>query len=150
MWHALTGYWGGVQLSSSEMQQYEPALKYPVHSPGILANQPEMAVDSLTVNGLGLVKPDKLYSFYNNLHSYLASTGVDGVKVDAQSIIETVGAGAGGRVSLVRKYMEALEASVTLNFPDNGCIACMSHSSDGIYRQAVTALIWYLTYLNST
>ena len=56
------------------------------------------------------------------LHSYLASAGIDGVKVDVQNILETLGAGHGGRVLLARKYQQALEASVARNFPDNGII----------------------------
>uniref|UniRef100_A0A0E0QHU4 Uncharacterized protein n=1 Tax=Oryza rufipogon TaxID=4529 RepID=A0A0E0QHU4_ORYRU len=35
---------------------------------------------SITTNGLGLVNPDRVFSFYDELHAYLASTGIDGVK----------------------------------------------------------------------
>jgi raffinose synthase len=35
---------------------------------------------------------------------------------------------------LARKYQQALEASVARNFPDNGIISCMSHSTDNLYR----------------
>jgi len=79
-------------------------------------------LDSITTNELGLVNPEKLFGFYNELHSYLASAGIDGVKVDVQNILETLGAGHGGRVLLARKYQQALEASVARNFPDNGII----------------------------
>ena len=85
-------------------------------------------------NGLGLVNPEKVFQFYNELHSYLASAGIDGVKVDVQNILETLGAGHGGRVKLARKYHQALEASIARNFPDNGIICCMSHNTDGLYR----------------
>ncbi|CAN6577041.1 unnamed protein product [Malus baccata var. baccata] len=98
-------------------------------------------MDSLSVHGLGLVHPKKVFNFYNELHSYLASCGVDGVKVDVQNIIETLGAGHGGRVSLTRSYHQALEASVARNFPDNGCIACMCHNTDGLYSSKQTAVI---------
>ncbi|KAF2307908.1 hypothetical protein GH714_033298 [Hevea brasiliensis] len=112
VWHALAGYWGGVK----------PAC-------------------CLSVHGLGLVHPKKVFDFYNELHAYLASCGVDGVKVDVQNIIETLGAGHGGRVSLTRSYHQALEASVGRNFPDNGCIACMCHNTDGIYSAKQTAVV---------
>ena len=79
-------------------------------------------MDSITTNELGLVNPEKVFSFYNELHSYLASVGIDGVKVDVQNILETLGAGHGGRVLLARKYQQALEASVARNFLDNGII----------------------------
>ncbi|KAK8620993.1 hypothetical protein V6N13_067441 [Hibiscus sabdariffa] len=141
VWHALAGYWGGVKPAASGMEHYDTALAYPVQSPGVLGNQPDVVMDSLSVHGLGLVHPKKVFNFYNELHAYLASCGVDGVKVDVQNIIETLGAGHGGRVSLTRSYIQALEASIARNFPDNGCIACMCHNTDGIYSTKQTAVV---------
>ncbi|KAK6127356.1 hypothetical protein DH2020_038899 [Rehmannia glutinosa] len=140
VWHALAGYWGGVHPSGPGMEHYDTSLAYPVQSPGVLGNQPDIVMDSLAVHGLGLVHPKKVFNFYNELHAYLASCGVDGVKVDVQNIIETLGAGHGGRVSLTRSYHQALEASISRNFPDNGCIACMCHNTDGIYSAKQTAI----------
>ncbi|XP_065856501.1 probable galactinol--sucrose galactosyltransferase 2 [Euphorbia lathyris] len=141
LWHAIAGYWGGVKPAAAGMEHYDSALAYPVQSPGVLGNQPDLAMDSLTVNGLGLVHPKKAFDFYNELHAYLASCGVDGVKVDVQNIIETLGAGHGGRVSLTRSYHQALEASIARNFPDNGCIACMCHNTDGLYSAKQTSVV---------
>ncbi|KAK4404877.1 putative galactinol--sucrose galactosyltransferase 2 [Sesamum angolense] len=141
VWHALAGYWGGVQPAGPGMEHYDTALAYPVQSPGVLGNQPDIVMDSLAVHGLGLVHPKKVFNFYNELHAYLASCGVDGVKVDVQNIIETLGAGHGGRVSLTRSYHQALEASIARNFPDNGCIACMCHNTDGLYSARQTAVV---------
>lgn len=128
VWHALAGYWGGVQPGGSNTKIYDSSLVYPVHSPSVLENQPDMSVDSLTVNGLGLVNPTEFFSFYDELHRYLADAAVDGVKVDAQNIFETLGAGLGGRVKLAQQVHQALEASIARNFPENGCISCMSHT----------------------
>lgn len=141
VWHAMAGYWGGVQPSGPGMEHYETALAYPVQSPGVLGNQPDIVMDSLAVHGLGLVHPKKVLNFYNELHAYLASCGVDGVKVDVQNIIETLGAGHGGRVTLTRSYLQALEASIARNFPDNGCIASMSHNTDSLYSAKQTAIV---------
>ncbi|GLT40729.1 hypothetical protein SLA2020_148420 [Shorea laevis] len=141
VWHALAGYWGGVKPAAAGMEHYDTALAYPIQSPGILGNQPDIVMDSLAVHGLGLVHPKKVFNFYNELHAYLASCGVDGVKVDVQNIIETLGAGHGGRVSLTRSYIQALEASISRNFPDNGCIACMCHNTDGMYSAKQTAVV---------
>ncbi|GLT88228.1 hypothetical protein SLE2022_062630 [Rubroshorea leprosula] len=141
VWHALAGYWGGVKPAATGMEHYDTALAYPVQSPGVLGNQPDIVMDSLAVHGLGLVHPKKVFNFYNELHAYLASCGVDGVKVDVQNIIETLGAGHGGRVSLTRSYLQALEASISRNFPDNGCIACMCHNTDGMYSAKQTAVV---------
>ncbi|CAO2831719.1 unnamed protein product [Amaranthus hypochondriacus] len=141
VWHALAGYWGGVKPTAEGMESYDSALAYPIQSPGVLGNQPDVVMDSLSVHGLGLVHPKKVFNFYNELHAYLASCGVDGVKVDVQNIIETLGAGHGGRVSLTRAYHQALEASIARNFPDNGCISCMCHNTDGIYSAKQTAVV---------
>ena len=116
------------------MEHYESKLAYPVSSPGVQSNEDCVSLKSITTNGLGLVNPEKVFNFYNELHSYLASAGIDGVKVDVQNILETLGAGHGGRVKLARKYHQALEASIYRNFPDNGIISCMSHNTDGLYR----------------
>uniref|UniRef100_A0A453E8A9 galactinol--sucrose galactosyltransferase n=1 Tax=Aegilops tauschii subsp. strangulata TaxID=200361 RepID=A0A453E8A9_AEGTS len=141
VWHAMAGYWGGVKPSAAGMEHYESALAYPVQSPGVTGNQPDIVMDSLSVLGLGLVHPRKVYSFYDELHAYLAACGVDGVKVDVQNIVETLGAGHGGRVALTRAYHRALEASVARNFPDNGCISCMCHNTDMLYSAKQTAVV---------
>lgn len=134
MWHAITGYWGGVRPGVAEMEHYDSKLSFPILSPGVESNEHCDALKCITTNGLGLVNPERVFSFYDELHSYLASAGVDGVKVDVQNILETLGEGHGGRVKLTRKYHQALEASISRNFSDNGIISCMSHNTDGMYR----------------
>ncbi|MBA0866988.1 hypothetical protein Goshw_026254 [Gossypium schwendimanii] len=141
VWHAITGYWGGVKPGITEMEHYEPKLVYPVSSPGVRSNDYSDVLQSISINGVGLVKPENAFEFYNDLHSYLASAGIDGVKVDVQSILETLGAGHGGRVKLTRKYHQALEASISSNFHDNAIIACMSHNTDTLYSAKSTAVM---------
>ncbi|KAG8365189.1 hypothetical protein BUALT_Bualt18G0078500 [Buddleja alternifolia] len=141
VWHALAGYWGGVRPGVAGMEHYESKMAYPVSSLGVQSNESCGALDSIAKTGLGLVNPEKVYHFYNELHSYLASARIDGVKVDVQNILETLGAGHGGRVKLTRKYHQALEASISRNFPDNGIISCMSHNTDGLYSAKRTAVM---------
>lgn len=71
MWHAITGYWGGVRPGVDGMEHYESKMAYPVSSPGVESNEPCDALKSITTNGLGLVNPEKVFSFYNELHSIL-------------------------------------------------------------------------------
>nr|GLL20413.1 probable galactinol--sucrose galactosyltransferase 6 isoform X2 [Ipomoea trifida] len=141
VWHAITGYWGGVRPGEKGMEQYGSILKYPDISKGVMENEPSWKTDPLAVHGLGLMNPKSVYKFYNDFHGYLASAGVDGLKVDVQCILETLGAGHGGRVEITQQYHQALDASVANNFPDNGCIACMSHSTDALYCSKQTAVI---------
>lgn len=133
VWHAITGYWGGVRPGVKEMEEYGTLMKYPTTTKGVIENDPTWKTDVMAIQGLGLVNPKSVYKFYNELHSYLASAGIDGVKVDVQCILETLGAGLGGRVELTRQYHQALDASVARNFPDNGIISCMSHNTDALY-----------------
>ncbi|WVZ82299.1 hypothetical protein U9M48_029576 [Paspalum notatum var. saurae] len=141
VWHAITGYWGGVRPGAPGTEQYRSSMRFPDVSPGVVENEPGMKTDVLTVQGLGLVHPRAVYRFYDELHAYLAAAGVDGVKVDVQCILETLGAGHGGRVQLTRQYHQALDASVAKNFPENGIIACMSHNTDALYCSKQTAVV---------
>ncbi|XXG53315.1 hypothetical protein AAC387_Pa03g1425 [Persea americana] len=141
VWHAISGYWGGVKPGVKGLEHYESKMAYPISSPGIQSNESCEALNSIATNGLGLVNPEKVFSFYNELHSYLSSAGIDGVKVDVQNILETLGAGHGGRVKLAHKYHQALEASIARNFHDNGIISCMSHNTDGLYSSKWTAVV---------
>ncbi|EXB51057.1 hypothetical protein L484_023760 [Morus notabilis] len=142
VWHAITGYWGGVRPGVTEMEHYESKMAYPISSPGVQSiNKPCVALATIAKNGLGLVNPEKVFNFYNELHSYLSSAGINGVKVDVQNILETLGAGHGGRVKLTTKYHRALEASIARNFPDNGIISCMSHNTDGLYSAKRSAVM---------
>uniref|UniRef100_A0ACD5XXX6 Uncharacterized protein n=1 Tax=Avena sativa TaxID=4498 RepID=A0ACD5XXX6_AVESA len=141
VWHAITGYWGGVRPGVAGMEAYRSAMQFPKISPGVAENEPNMKTDVLTLQGLGLVHPQAVHRFYDELHAYLASAGVDGVKVDVQCVLETLGAGHGGRVQLTREYHRALDASVAKNFPDNGIIACMSHNTDALYCSKQTAVV---------
>ncbi|KAG6402003.1 hypothetical protein SASPL_138872 [Salvia splendens] len=141
VWHALVGYWGGLLPSSEKMKKYNPKLVYPIQSPGDVGNTRDIAMDYLEKYGVGLIDPEKVYDFYNDLHSYLSSSGVDGVKVDIQNLIETMGAGHDGRVTLTRKYQMALEESVARNFQENNLICCMSLNSDSIYSSKRSATV---------
>ncbi|GJP57071.1 hypothetical protein CLOM_g16108 [Closterium sp. NIES-68] len=140
VWHALMGYWGGVNPTAASTQKFLAAVKYPDFSPSVL-DKPDTVLDLITKHGLGVIDPSKIHEFYDEMHSYLASCGVDGVKVDVQSILELVGGGHGGRVEIARAYHTALEASVAKNFKENGVIACMSHNTDSIYMTQQTAVV---------
>ncbi|CAA7395888.1 unnamed protein product [Spirodela intermedia] len=140
MWHALAGYWGGVLPTSEAMKKYNPKLVYPVQSPGSISNLRDIAMDSLEKYGVGVIDPEKIADFYNDLHGYLAKNGVDGVKVDVQNLMETLGSGLGGRILITRAYQRALEESVARNFKNNNLICCMSLNSDSIYSSRKSAV----------
>ncbi|MFQ6639404.1 hypothetical protein Gotur_015479 [Gossypium turneri] len=100
VWHALLGYWGGLVPNAVATKNYDPKLRYPILSPVYLANMRDISMDSMGKYGIGLVDPDKISQFYDDLQGYLASQDVDGVKVDAQNILETISAGLEHRLHL--------------------------------------------------
>ena len=57
-----------------------------------------------------------------------------------QSGVAAMGGGMGGGPELARRYTRALEASVAEHFPSNGCINCMCHSTESLYRYRTTAI----------
>ena len=63
MWHAITGYWGGVRPGVPGMEHYESKMVFPVSSPGVESNQPDEALTTIAINGLGLVNPEKVFLF---------------------------------------------------------------------------------------
>ncbi|KAJ8553957.1 hypothetical protein K7X08_024635 [Anisodus acutangulus] len=140
VWHALLGYWGGLHPSSEITRKYNPKIKYPIQSPGNTANLRDIAMDSLEKYGVGVINPQRIFDFYNDLRSYLSSSGVDGVKVDVQTLIETLGFGHGGRVALTGRFQAALEESVARNFGANNLICCMNHNNDSIYSSKRSAV----------
>ena len=102
VWHAITCYWGGVKPEIAEMDHYNPTLKYSTSTLDCFTYMPE--IDSRFVQGLGLMNPKNVFQFYDELHSYLAASGIDGVKVDVQNVLTIVGNGFGGRVALTSQY----------------------------------------------
>ena len=80
------------------MDHYNSTLKYSASTLDCFSYMPE--IDSLSIQGLGLMNPKNVFQFYDELHNYLDAYGIDGVKVDVQNVLETVGSGFGGRVAL--------------------------------------------------
>ncbi|KAH6825870.1 hypothetical protein C2S53_020307 [Perilla frutescens var. hirtella] len=140
VWHALMGYWGGLHPNSPGTQKYNPTIKFPLQSTGNLAHRRDIAMDRMEEYGVGIVDPERIFEFYDDLHRYLVSQEVDGVKVDVQSILETVATGLGGRVSLTKSFHESLEKSISNNFQDNSIICCMAHSTDSVYSAKMSAI----------
>ncbi len=126
VWHALIGYWNGVDVNSKTMQSFNPERKSIIHPVGLKTDDPD-------IRSIGMIDPQKAYEFYSGYHKYLNENGIDGVKVDAQSLAEATSEGTGSRCELVGTLHTALEKSVNENL--NGkMINCMSSSNDIVYH----------------
>ncbi|XP_077253557.1 raffinose synthase family protein [Tasmannia lanceolata] len=131
VWHALSGYWGGVRPNVKGMPKstvIEPTL-----TPGLKMTMEDLAVDKIVNNGVGLVPPEMAHQLYEGLHSHLASVGIDGVKVDVIHLLEMLCEEYGGRVDLAKAYYKAITASVKKHFKGNGVIASMEHCNDFMF-----------------
>lgn len=70
----------------------------------------------------------------------MSSAGITGVKVDCQAGVGLSGSVLGGGSHVARQYHDALEDSVMRNFPGNHCINCMCHTTENLYRYALSEL----------
>ncbi|CAN0263343.1 unnamed protein product, partial [Ectocarpus sp. 4 AP-2014] len=142
VWHAIAGYWAGVDLDSPDLVKYKPRRALLNRPPGIVEVDPDMKmffrVSKFLNKRFGIVPPEKVRSFYDDYHRYLRSQGVHGVKVDAQSVVNFLGRGNGGSVMLARAFHTALSKSVRKHFSDSDgekgeggrIIHCMCHDSE--------------------
>lgn len=114
VWHAMAGYWRGVDSSSSSLQRFrstQSLVRISSAEARISVKTTEMysTVDS-TVE---LIPSDRIGEFYQEYHEALSACGVDGVKVDAQAMIPSFACEAiGGGIHLASSYHAALQASV--------------------------------------
>lgn len=147
VWHALSGYWGGVsehandelpkelQLKSSTNGTSEVRTKYSNPTPHLLLVEPALAWDPGSLAGVGAVAIESLENMYRRMHEYLADAGVDGVKVDAQSGIGAFGSGFGGGANFARAVVRAAEDSVKHAF------AKLPESSSSLYSRLFPAKV---------
>lgn len=129
VWHALLGYWGGLD----DRHFHDLGVRSVPRSfgPGVLQQEPRW--NHAPWGGqIGVPAADALPGFYDRWHASLAAQGVDGVKVDAQALLEGVSAGQGGRVALATAARRALERSTSRHF-DGRLIHCMCCTQEGAY-----------------
>jgi raffinose synthase len=137
VWHAIIGYWGGVDGKSLPAYGVRDTARS--FSKSILQMHPELNTNWWG-HDVGAIPPRQIAKFYDDYHRRLQAQGVDGVKVDSQSMLEGVAAGLGGRVAMTRAYRNALEASVAKHF--NGrLINCMACSMETFYESPRSTLM---------
>lgn len=139
VWHALNGYWGGVD--DAALPGYDARPMRRDHSPGILMFEPGWTTSLNEYFGgfVSVVPPRHIARFFQDYHRHLRAQGVDGVKVDNQASLEGVAAGLGGRVTLMQRYHEALEGAAQVHFGGN-LINCMSCANEMLYGALASTL----------
>ncbi|CAM4077935.1 Sip1-related alpha-galactosidase [Roseateles saccharophilus] len=137
VWHALLGYWGGLDAEAFPAWGVRRVARS--FGPGLLAQEPRWNVWPWGAQ-LGVPSTEGFAAFYDELHRSLASQGVDGVKVDAQGLLEGVSAGQGGRVALGAASRRALEASALRHFGGR-LINCMACTPECLYQSRDSVLL---------
>lgn len=79
VWHALAGAWGGVRPGATHLDSKVTPVTM---SPGLDGTMTDLAVVKIVEGGIGLVHPTEADDLYDSMHSYLAESGITGVKVD--------------------------------------------------------------------
>ncbi len=117
VWQAFNGYWKGIMPESSLAKELSDLL---ISCP----------------NGLLIVSPDpdKNYAFWNKWHTYLASCGVDFVKVDNQTTYSYYIDEVCKNVQAIRGAHEGLERSVFEHFRGN-LINCMGMGIQDLFTR---------------
>ena len=137
VWHTIVGYWGGV--SGKDLHGYDVKDQMRHFGEGIMAHCPQFN-ELWWGNLVGFVSPEKIGQFFDEYHAYLASQGVDGVKVDSQALLEGISHGHGGRIRVTRAYRDTLEKSAEAHF--NGrLINCMSNAQETWYGSVSSTLL---------
>jgi len=137
VWHAFIGYWGGVE--GAALPGYDVREGHRSFGPAILQMHSNLN-SQYWGNAVGVVPPQRIGKFYDDYHQRLQAAGVDGVKVDNQSMIESVAQGLGGRVAMTKAYRAALEKSVARHF-DGRLINCMANAMETYYCSPRSTLV---------
>lgn len=123
VWHALLGYWGGISPEGKIAQTYRT----------VEAVCKDSRRRKLPLGGpRTVVAEDDVERFYNDFYRFLAEAGIDGVKTDAQFVIDTW-VDASVRRDLINKYLDAWSSASFRHFGVK-TISCMSQIPQALFR----------------
>jgi len=123
VWHALNGYWGGVD--DAALPGYDARPMRRDHSPGILEFTPGWTTSLNEYFGgfVSVVPPRHIARFFQDYHRHLRARHH----------------GLGGRVVLMQRYHEALEGAAQTHFA-GALINCMSCANEMFYSAPASTL----------
>lgn len=134
VWHALQGYWHGVVTEGGVAERFD-VFEAPSPSPYF-----EEWGEQFGPKSRGLVHPNDIHRWYQEFYDYLASEGIDMVKVDNQAMLEFFTEGKVGNVAAMKAYQQALQGASQTHFEGN-LINCMSNTNDVAFHLS-TSGIW--------
>ncbi|KAL2802434.1 glycoside hydrolase superfamily [Aspergillus granulosus] len=117
VWHALLGYWGGISPDGELAATYKTK---------------EVKLKSDTRSSVLAIDPDDIQRFYNDFYKFLWSSGITGVKADAQSFLDLL-ADPEDRKRFTTAYQDAWSIS-SLRYFGPKVISCMSQIPQIIFH----------------
>ncbi|KAK4231167.1 raffinose synthase Sip1 [Podospora fimiseda] len=117
VWHALLGYWGGISSSGSLAKRYKT----------VEVTREEVERRHLPLGGkITVIDATDVKRFYDDFYRFLSDSGIDGVKTDAQFMIDLLEL-ATARRELINAYLDAWIIASLRHFSSK-VISCMSQT----------------------
>ncbi|KAJ2824543.1 hypothetical protein GGI24_003379, partial [Coemansia furcata] len=123
VWHALWGYWGGIDPLGLLAQRYK-LEKY----------QRKWCPTVKTESEVWLISKTSIAAFYNEFYQWLHSQGVTFVKVDYQAAFETLELDDSDIYSTYNAYYDVMESAALKYFGPGSVIYCMAQTPHLILR----------------
>ncbi|KAM0262871.1 hypothetical protein ACHAQJ_001462 [Trichoderma viride] len=123
VWHALLGYWGGISPDGKLAKKYKT----------IEVVREEAKRRNLPLGGkMTVIAKDDVVQFYDDFYKFLSDAGVDGVKTDAQFMVD-MWLSASVRRELINEYLDAWNLT-TLRYFSVKAISCMSQIPQALFN----------------
>ncbi|KAJ2683897.1 hypothetical protein IWW39_005238 [Coemansia spiralis] len=123
-WHALWGYWGGIDPSGDLARRYTLERYHRKWCPAVKAE-----------SDVWLISSESVAAFYDEFYQWLHAQGISFVKVDYQAAFETLSELDGSEVySMYNAYYDAMESAARRYFGPGSVIYCMAQTPHLILR----------------
>ncbi|PWI73367.1 glycoside hydrolase family 36 protein [Purpureocillium lilacinum] len=123
VWHALLGYWGGISRGGKIDQAYKT----------VEVIREDSKRRNLPLGGkMTVVAKEDVARFYDDFYRFLTEAGVDGVKTDAQFMID-MWTSASVRRDLIKTYIDVWTRA-SLRYFSVKAISCMSQFPQAMFH----------------
>ncbi|KAG6024920.1 hypothetical protein E4U41_001656 [Claviceps citrina] len=117
VWHALLGYWGGISPNGVIARTYKTSI---------------VAGTGEGQSALTVVAQEDVAQFYDDFYTFLEESGIDGVKTDAQVMLDQLKA-APDRRELISTYLDEWSKACQRHFGKKA-ISCMSQFPQALFH----------------
>lgn len=117
VWHALLGYWGGIAPSGPLAKRYKTVK---------LVREDRERRHMPLGGEMTVIAAEDVKRFYDDFYRFLSNSGVDGVKTDAQFMID-MWVSSSSRRELTTPYLDAWTIASLRHFSSK-VISCMSQT----------------------